>query len=149
MRAGSKLVGYGQFFRQVAVKNVVGVIFNAGEEVIIGRAEQFVDGWHVFAAVPQPLAMSQQWVETRTIGCVLDPRDDGGSEDVMKRRRRRAMGAQYPHGVHQTGACRQQCAHVVSSREPVVHHDAKNSQAVNWRYELTREFPHPAIYTSM
>ena len=41
MRAGSKLVGYGQFFRQVAVKNVVGVIFNAREEVIIGRAEQF------------------------------------------------------------------------------------------------------------
>jgi len=35
MRAGLKLVGYGQFFRQVAVKNVVGVIFNAGEEVII------------------------------------------------------------------------------------------------------------------
>jgi len=35
MRVGSKLVGYGQFFRQVAVKNVVGVIFNVGEEVII------------------------------------------------------------------------------------------------------------------
>ena len=26
MRAGSKLVGYGQFCRQVAVKNVVGVV---------------------------------------------------------------------------------------------------------------------------
>jgi len=25
----------------------------------------------------------------------------------MERRRRRAVGAQYPHGVHQTGACRQ------------------------------------------
>jgi len=60
MRAGSKLVGYGQFFRQVAVKNVVGVIFNVGEEVIISRAEQFVDGRHFFAAVAQPLATSQQ-----------------------------------------------------------------------------------------
>ena len=48
MRAGSKLVGYCQFFRQVAVKNVVGVIFNSGEEVIIGRAEQFVDGRYVY-----------------------------------------------------------------------------------------------------
>ena len=41
--------------------------FDTVQEVIIGRVEQFIDGWHVIAAVAKPFPAMKQRVESRTV----------------------------------------------------------------------------------
>ena len=72
-------------------------------------------------------ARCQQLNTSQTIRrrCILNPRDDGGMEDVVQGRGLRASRAQYVHRVVHAATRRQQSGNVVDGRQLVVHNDAE------------------------